>query len=106
MVVGGIKVLYSRLGDTADLVIKKTVDSGSEWIVITSDREVADYAWSRGAVPVPSADFLDLLERAGVDNDGPYEFIEEDDAPLDRKKGRSRMLSRREKAVIRVKKKL
>ncbi|HTZ18793.1 MAG TPA: NYN domain-containing protein, partial [Dissulfurispiraceae bacterium] len=51
---GGVKVVYSRLGERADDVIKKTVlQHRLEWIVVTADRDIADHAWAAGSVPVP-----------------------------------------------------
>ena len=46
-VIGGVKVIYSRIGDKADSVIKRMISAERrEWIVVTSDREIADHAWS------------------------------------------------------------
>jgi predicted RNA-binding protein with PIN domain len=64
-VVGGIRVVYSRLGEKADSVIKRIICTGKkEWIVISSDREIAGRAWSCGCVPVPSGTFESFLEHS------------------------------------------
>src|SRR5512135_465073 len=71
---GGIKVVFSRVGEKADSVIKRIISSERrEWIVVTSDRDIADHAWASGSVPVPSDDFLRVIER----NSSP--FIGEED---------------------------
>ena len=44
---GGVAIIYSRLGEKADEVIKRLVAAGSEEIlVVTSDREIATFAGS------------------------------------------------------------
>jgi predicted RNA-binding protein with PIN domain len=59
----GIKVIYSRLGESADHVIKRIIGTeNKEWRVITSDRDIISYAWSIGSVPVSSAKFCYFLE--------------------------------------------
>jgi uncharacterized protein len=103
---GGITVVYSRIGDKADSVIKRTISSiRHEWIVVTSDRDIADHAWASGSVPVSSEDFLNAIERKnmykGID-DGEYD--EEDD--IYPRKGNPRKLSKKEKAVVRALSKL
>jgi predicted RNA-binding protein with PIN domain len=43
----GIRIIYSRLGETADAVIKRMIQTDKkEWIVVSSDRDIASYAWS------------------------------------------------------------
>lgn len=105
-VTGGIRVIYSRLGDKADDVIRKIISlEKKEWIVITSDREIARHAWAEGAVPVSSDDFRQRLGQddmnRGEISESPYD--EEGDA---RKKGNPRQPSKKEKALIRVLRKL
>ena len=89
-----------------------------EWLVITADREIMDHAWSYGSVPVPSDQFLRLLEQADNDLKDDDEFLEEDDSAQQLKgthpctppgrgiKGSSRQLSKKDKALTRVLKKL
>jgi predicted RNA-binding protein with PIN domain len=61
---GGIRVIYSRIGDKADIVIKRIISTERrQWIVVTSDRDIADHAWSSGSVPISSEDFLCVFER-------------------------------------------
>lgn len=100
--VAGIKIIYSRLGDKADLVIKRIIDAADrELIVITSDRDIMLHAWAHGCVPVQSPVFEPYLSGSTDRGDEP----EEEDAPETRK-GNPRMPSRREKALSRVLKKL
>jgi predicted RNA-binding protein with PIN domain len=102
-VTGRIKVIYSRIGENADSVIKRIISSERrEWIVVTSDREIAAYAWSSGSVPVSSDNFLSAMERnrpTAADED-------EEGYPEPRRKGSSRKLSKKDRAVRRALSKL
>ena len=61
---GHVKVIYTRLGERADDVIKKTVSTKQrEWIVVTADRDIADHAWAAGSVAVAPEKFLDIIIR-------------------------------------------
>jgi len=105
---GGITVVYSRVGETADSVIKRIISRDKrEWIVVTSDRDIADFAWANGSVAVPSARFDAIIGKAGSVPAGEYEPLNEDEAPgVRQEKGNPRTLSRREKALLRVLRKL
>jgi predicted RNA-binding protein with PIN domain len=103
-VIGGVRVIFSRLGDKADEVIKTMIEQErKEWIVISSDREIMDHAWSCGSLPVPSDQFLRLLDQAGKQTSGDYEPLDDDEIP---QKGNPRQLSKKEKALVRALKKL
>lgn len=105
-VTGGITVIYSRAGEKADAVIKRIVaDSRKEWIVISSDREIAAHAWVRGSVPVPSETFLSLVDKSGEATPGEFELLDEEDSGH-RRKGNSRQPSKRDKALQRAIRKL
>jgi predicted RNA-binding protein with PIN domain len=99
-VTGGIKVIYTRIGENADSVIKRIVSSDKrEWIVVTSDRDIADHAWASGSIPVPSEDFLRAIERkasAVSREEGEEDYGEP------RRKGNPRKPSKKEKAVKRA----
>ena len=103
-ITGGVKVIFSRVGEKADSVIKRIISSERrEWIVVTSDRDIADHAWASGSVPVPSDDFLRVIER----NSSPFIGEEdEEDFQEPRRKGNPRKLSRKEKALKRALSKL
>jgi uncharacterized protein len=100
---GGVRIIYSRLGDKADKVIMQILQQErKEWIVITSDREIMNHAWKNSSVPVPSDQFMSRLEQAEADNDlkGDYELLEEDNRM--QQKGSPRQRSKKEKALLRV----
>jgi predicted RNA-binding protein with PIN domain len=105
LVIGGIKVIYSRIGEKADSVIKRIISSDRrEWIVVSSDREIANHAWALNSIPISSEDFLKTIER-----DSPSCFDEEESEEeyiKPRRKGNPRKLSKKEKAVRRALSKL
>ncbi len=107
---GGIAVIYSRLGEKADYVIKRIISRDKrEWIVVSSDRDIAAFAWSKGCVAVPSDRFMAVVDKAGSNFKGEYERLYEDeDEGLQERSGRGnpRMLSRKEKALMRALRKL
>jgi len=101
-IVGGVRVIYSRLGEKADSVIRRMVFSDRRgWVVVTSDRDVAATAWAAGAVPISSADFMTVLEKRCVDRvtceEGDEEQEEEYFRPA--RKGNPKKLSKKEKAI-------
>jgi uncharacterized protein len=103
---GGIKVIFSRLGEKADAVIARIICTEKrEWVVVSSDREIAFKAWSCGSVPVPSERFRAIVENHGKDVGGEYEPLDEEGGQVARK-GKSRTPSRKEKALLRVLNKL
>jgi uncharacterized protein len=96
-VIGGIKLIYSRLAEKADDVIKRIISSEKkEYIVVTSDREIADHAWASGSIPVPSDEFLRSFERGGYSSDNEESDEEYFEQP---RKGNPRQLSKKEKAL-------
>lgn len=104
-VIGGIRTIYSRIGEKADSVIKRIISSERRgWIVVTSDRDIADHAWAAGSVPVSAGDFLKALDR-GI----PSYFDEEeyDEEYIEsHRKGNPRRISKKEKAIRRALSKL
>ncbi|MCP4690807.1 MAG: NYN domain-containing protein [Desulfobacterales bacterium] len=97
--VKGVDVVFSRQGELADAVIKRMVKKEREGaIVVTSDREVADYAASRAAAVISSPDFEDKLTMAAyMDLKGVDEEDEGGWKPTTKKKGPSRRLPRRKR---------
>ncbi len=75
-VTGGVTVVFSRIGKRADDVIKELIlKSRGETIVITSDRDIVNFAWSHDAIPVDSEIFLDkisLIQQCS-DKDNDYD---------------------------------
>jgi predicted RNA-binding protein with PIN domain len=63
----GVRVLFSRKGQTADELIRRLVRAepdGRPVVVISSDREVADGVRRAGAYPLPADTLLRRLARA------------------------------------------
>jgi predicted RNA-binding protein with PIN domain len=105
----GIDIIYSRKGEKADEVIKRMVQERSEEIVVvTSDRDIADFVSRRGGTAISSQDFDELMGRAKNAVSGHAHHAadrldkEENDATMGRakKKGPSRRLSRRKKSAM------
>jgi predicted RNA-binding protein with PIN domain len=60
-----ITVIYTRLGEKADDVIKKMISrEHREWLVVTADRDIVYHAWSAGSVPVEPDKFMGIISRA------------------------------------------
>jgi len=100
----GVEVIYSKLGEKADEVIKRLVkEKGSGAIVITSDREIARFA-ERMAVSVIRCD--QFRERMEMSADKFEENIDEEQEAGVKQKGPARRLSKREKRARAALKKL
>jgi predicted RNA-binding protein with PIN domain len=100
----GIEVLFSKLGEKADEVIKRLVkEKGSGTIVITSDRDVGRFAQRLDIAVIPSEEFREKLEGGSSDmlEEGP----DEEETGV-KKKGPSRRLSKKEKRTRAASKKL
>jgi predicted RNA-binding protein with PIN domain len=95
----GIELIFSKLGEKADEVIKRLVKGkGSGAIVITSDREVSRYAERMAVAVIPSQQFKEKLERTDIKMDAKSDEEEEEGRGLKRK-GPSKMLSKKEKRL-------
>lgn len=103
----GIEIIYSRLGEKADEVIKRLImDKGSEAIIITSDREISRFAERMEAAVISSGQFQEKLE---LSSDRVEESFEEGEAEIEKrakKKGLSRRPSKKEKRARAALKKL
>lgn len=93
----GLEVLYSRRGEKADQVIQRMVDEfGRECAVVSSDREVGDYAKSRGAFVLDSREFVQRLNAApAYGSPLPYKELDQEDSETrarGEKKGNPRKL--------------
>ena len=61
----GINIIYSKLGEKADDVIKQMIaDSSREIVVVSSDREIRDFAEKNNVVSVSSSEFEKKIEMA------------------------------------------
>ena len=94
----GIRILFSPPGELADSVIKQIVTRERERaIVVTSDREIADFATEHGAATIDSPDFerkMDMAAYHDPDQTDSSEQEEEGWEPTTKKKGPSRRTSR------------
>ncbi len=104
----GVHVVYSRRGETADEVIKRMAraERGSEIIVVSSDREVADSAVKAGGVAISSPEFEERMGEEEVKRMlCSDETLEEDDDIVTRsgtrKKGAARRKSKRQRQAQR-----
>ncbi|NVL89518.1 MAG: NYN domain-containing protein [Desulfobacterales bacterium] len=97
----GINVVFSRPGELADSVIKRIVTRERERaVVVTSDREVADFAAKKGAATVDSIEFENKMKMATYPDMNEVDFAEIEDKgwiPTTKKKGPSRRLSKRQR---------
>jgi predicted RNA-binding protein with PIN domain len=102
----GIELIFSKLGEKADEVIKRLVkEKGSGATVVTSDREVSKYAERMAAAVIPSDQFKEKIEGTDVKTEKGFEEGVEEERGLKRK-GPSRRLSKREKRLKAALKKL
>jgi predicted RNA-binding protein with PIN domain len=101
----GIELVYPKLGEKADEVIKRLVrEKGAGVTVISSDRELSRYAEKMTVAAVPSDHFKEKMEDALLK--GNKDFQEEEERTGEKKKGPSRMLSKKEKRMRSALKKL
>jgi predicted RNA-binding protein with PIN domain len=92
--VQGITIIYSRRGERADEVVKRlAAREGARAVVVTSDREIQEFAARRGATCVEAREFESrcLLRALAA---GPAEAEDEPPGPQ-LKKGPSRRLGKK-----------
>jgi len=91
----GIELIFSKLGEKADEVIKRLVrEKGSGAIVITSDREVSKFAEKMDVAVISSDQFREKIEQSEFNVD---KIFEEEEGGGFKRKGPSRRLSKKEK---------
>jgi len=97
--VGGIRVQFSRDGETADTVIKRIVAREKEKaVVVSSDRDLIHSAAARGAAVISSPEFEAKMDMAEYMELKGLDAPAEDPAgwqPTTRKKGPRRRLSKK-----------
>lgn len=109
--ISGITVIFSKLGERADQVIQRLcVEYGTQAVVVSSDREIIDYAQSQGNFAIRAQEFEHLLHETLTDKarhphsekTEPSDAIDEIDHYRDgqqagKKKGNPRKLSKKER---------
>ncbi len=97
----GIRILFSRPGELADSVIKKIVARERERaVVVTSDREIADFASKYGAATIGSLEFENKVNMATHLDMNETDFAETEGegwTPTTKKRGPSRRRSKRDR---------
>jgi predicted RNA-binding protein with PIN domain len=111
---GGVKIIYSRLAERADDVIKRIISKDrKEWIVVSNDRDIANHAWSVNSIPIPSGRFYEAVSKqinrnnaeTGTTGKDADEFLYkdlDDDEYSHSLKGNPHRLSKKEKAIRRA----
>jgi predicted RNA-binding protein with PIN domain len=106
----GVFIIYSRLGEKADEVIKRIVQSkGEEIVVVTSDIGISQFAERRGSTAISSRAFEARLAASRERRPFPDVSVEVEDgrdAHRERKRGSSKRPSRKKKADLKRMKKL
>lgn len=102
----GIELIFSKLGEKADEVIKRLIkEKGSGVIVITSDRDISRYAERMSVTVIPSDQFQEKMEISSIRTEKAIEQDEEEERG-EKRKGPSRRLSKKERRVRAAFKKL
>jgi predicted RNA-binding protein with PIN domain len=97
----GIRIRFSRQGETADLVIKRmAAHDKQKALVVSSDREVADYAAAQGAAAIGALEFEDKMVMAAfMDVKGMVQESGENEgrSSTTKKKGPSKRLTKKQR---------
>lgn len=111
MRIGDVNIIFSRLGEKADLVIKRILtESRKPWIVVSSDREISDFANNKDFAAITADEFESKLhsilytagERRTEESFKYYENID----IVHPKKGNPRKLSKKQRRKLQALKKL
>jgi len=112
MRIGNVNIIYSRVGEKADVVIKKIISEDKRpWIVVSSDREVASFANRKDCVSLTAGEFEGKLYSALYANEQrkteeSLKYDEDIDLAPVRQKGNPHRMSKKEKKKLRALKKL
>jgi hypothetical protein len=97
----GIDIVFSRPGESADTVIKRLVrQEGERAMIVTSDKEVADFAAAHGAATIGSVEFENKMNMAAQSDLTVADLGEEEHTgwtPTTKKKGPSRRPSKQQR---------
>jgi len=78
----GIQIVYSKRGERADQVIQRLAQEfGSDCAVVSSDREVVDYARGHGAFVMGAREFAEKLSSGPVREIAHKELDVGDESP-------------------------
>ena len=105
----GIEIIFSRVGEKADDVLKRLSAEKREGItIVTSDNEVAFHAEKKGSPVISAADFADRMEMANFyELKGAREETETFGRGVDTsRKGPSRRLPKSQRKTLAARKKL
>jgi predicted RNA-binding protein with PIN domain len=109
-----ITIIYSKLGVTADSVIRRMIrDIRRDWIVVSSDKQISDFAVSKDLAAISSEEFDEILHRVlstadhGDDRNISGEFKTDDGSkPRTHKRGNPRKKAKKQLKKSRALKKL
>lgn len=112
MRIGLVNIIYSKLGEKADFVIKKILsESTRPWIVVSSDREISDFANKKDFVSLTASEFEDKLYSSLCtteqrETEESLKYDEDIDVMPVRQKGNPRKPSKKQKKKLSALKKL
>ena len=97
----GIDILFSHKGELADTVIKRLASQETQRaVIVSSDKEIADYAEQQGAAVIGVAEFEEKM-KAAIRSTSAAMPLDPDEStgwkPTTKKKGPSRRRSKRER---------
>ncbi|MBI4849421.1 MAG: NYN domain-containing protein [Nitrospirae bacterium] len=110
--IGKVTVIFSKLGEKADHVIRLLISAAATpWIVVSSDREIYDFAEKKDFVALTADEFEEKLHAAlDASKNNEAEWTQGADEDIDaihsRQKGNPKKLSKKEKKKIETLKKL
>ena len=95
--IGNVYIIYSRLGEKADFVIKNILSEKQQknWIVVSSDREISDFADKRDFVSLKSDEFEGRLYSSFYSAEDEKIDDSDEDVMTVRQKGNPRRLSKK-----------
>lgn len=106
----GITVIYSDGALKADDVIKDLICKDKRsWVVITSDTDIAKFAWANNAVPVKSHVFMQKVHKrlqAAKDIEMSFKDADLDEGPSPKQRGNPHKLSKKDRLLKSVTSKL
>lgn len=104
----GVGIVYTKLGETADHLIRKLMEHDDRGlVVVSSDRQIADWAKVRKVMVVSSADFAKKMEMATImEIRGGEEELYSEKRVSTKKKGNPKKLPRSQRQAESFRKKL